>query len=47
MEREHSTVNISPELLVLVRMYSKLLHSTLLPRLVNKFSVASWRFIAK
>lgn len=45
--RKHSTVNINPELLVLVRMYSKLLHNTLLPRLVNKFAVASWRFIAK
>lgn len=34
-------------MLLLVRVCSKLLHNTLFPRLVNKFAVASWRFIAK
>lgn len=45
---ENSTANINPGVLVLVRVHSKLLlHNTLFPRLVNKFAVASWRFITK
>lgn len=42
---KHST-EINPEELLLVRLYSKLLH-IFFPRLVNKFAVVSWRFIDK
>lgn len=44
---KHSTENINTEVLLLDRVCSKLLHNTVFPRLVNKFAVASWRFIAK
>lgn len=44
---KYSTKNINREALLLVRVCSKLLHNTLFPRLVNKFAVASWRFIAQ
>lgn len=44
---KRSTENINTEVLLLDRVCSKLLHSTVFPGLVNKFAVASWRFIAK
>lgn len=44
---KHSTEKINPEALFLLRVCSKLLHNTLFPRLVNKFAIASWRFITK